>query len=177
MPAGQELWSAITDQYDIDDAGGIALLKQICFAQDRVEQLGLLEKQTAPQRPRYISNQTQQSELPSCTCRVTTGRNEDVGRGAFFRFLPATSTHRYALTTNSFSVCATLCSGRVMPRYFFHLAGTIAAHDTVGHECVNDAEARDHGSFIAHRIGTERPEMAREKNSICVVNESLPSSR
>jgi hypothetical protein len=33
---------------------------------------------------------------------VTTGRNGDVGRGAFFRFLPATSTHRYALTTNPF---------------------------------------------------------------------------
>ena len=78
LPAGQELWSAITDQYDIDDAGGIALLKQICFAQDRVEQLGLLEKQTAPQRPRSISNQINQTELLSGTCRVTTGRNEDV---------------------------------------------------------------------------------------------------
>ena len=40
--------------------------------------------------------------------RVTTGRKKDVGRGAFFRFLPATSTHRYALTTNLFSVCASL---------------------------------------------------------------------
>jgi hypothetical protein len=59
-----------------------------------------------------------------------------------------------------------------MPRYFFHLAGTIAARDTVGHDCVSDEEARDHGSFIAHRIGTEKPEMVRGKNSICVVTEA-----
>ncbi len=37
--AGQELWDLITDEYDISDAGGIALLKQICHAQDRVAQL------------------------------------------------------------------------------------------------------------------------------------------
>ena len=38
--------------------------------------------------------------------RVTTGRNGDDGRGAFFRFLPATSTHRYALTSNPFPASA-----------------------------------------------------------------------
>jgi hypothetical protein len=59
-----------------------------------------------------------------------------------------------------------------MPRYFFHLAGIIPAHDVVGHECKNDAEACDHGSFIAHRIGTEKPEMVQEENSISVVNEA-----
>jgi uncharacterized protein DUF6894 len=59
-----------------------------------------------------------------------------------------------------------------MPKYFFHLAGSIPAHDIVGHECMDDDEARDHGSFIAHRIGTEKPEMVREENSICVVNEA-----
>jgi uncharacterized protein YifN (PemK superfamily) len=59
-----------------------------------------------------------------------------------------------------------------MPRYFFNLVGTIAADDTVGHECDNDEEARDHGNFIAHRIGTEKPEMVRQRNSICIVNES-----
>src|SRR3954447_23174674 len=49
---------------------------------------------------------------PRCPthCRVTTGRNGDVGRGAFFRFLPATSTHRYALTTNLFPASALLQS-------------------------------------------------------------------
>ena len=37
--AGQSLWKLITDEFDISDAGGIALLEQICHAQDRVEQL------------------------------------------------------------------------------------------------------------------------------------------
>jgi hypothetical protein len=41
------------------------------------------------------------------TRRVTAGRNGDVGRGAFLRFLSATSTHRYALTTNPFPASAT----------------------------------------------------------------------
>jgi hypothetical protein len=30
-------------------------------------------------------------------------------------------------------------------------------HDLLGHECANDEEAKDHGSFFAHRIGTEKP--------------------
>lgn len=55
-----------------------------------------------------------------------------------------------------------------MPRYFFHLAGELPAHDLLGHECGNDTEARDHGSFIAHRIGTEKPDMVREGNFISV---------
>jgi len=38
--------------------------------------------------------------------RVTTGHNGDVGRRAFFRFLPATTTHWYALTTNPFPASA-----------------------------------------------------------------------
>ena len=59
-----------------------------------------------------------------------------------------------------------------MPKYFFHLAGNVPAHDILGHECANDEEAQDHGNFIAHRIGTQRPEMVREENSICVVNEA-----
>jgi hypothetical protein len=57
-----------------------------------------------------------------------------------------------------------------MPRYFFHLAGDVPAHDLLGHDCANEAEARDHGSFIAHRIGTERPGMIREENFISVVD-------
>jgi uncharacterized protein DUF6894 len=58
-----------------------------------------------------------------------------------------------------------------MPRYFFHLAGELPAHDVLGHECANDDEARDHGSFIAHRIGTEKPDMIREGNFIAVVDD------
>jgi hypothetical protein len=44
-----------------------------------------------------------------------------------------------------------------MPKYFFNLAGDIPARDLLGHDCADDRE--DHGSFIAHRIGTEKPEM------------------
>jgi hypothetical protein len=47
----------------------------------------------------------------------------------------------------------------------------LPAHDLIGHECVNDKEARDHGSFIAHRIGTEKPGMIREVNYIAVTDD------
>jgi hypothetical protein len=58
-----------------------------------------------------------------------------------------------------------------MPKYFFHLAGQLPARDMLGHECANDKEAKDHGNFIAYRIGTEKPEMVREGNYISVANE------
>lgn len=58
-----------------------------------------------------------------------------------------------------------------MPKYFFHLAGQLPAHDLLGHDCADDKEARDHGSFIAHRIGTEKPGMVREGNFISVTDE------
>jgi hypothetical protein len=58
-----------------------------------------------------------------------------------------------------------------MPKYFFHLSGQIPAHDAMGHQCTDDGEAREHASFIAHRIGTEKPEMIREGNFISVENE------
>jgi len=58
-----------------------------------------------------------------------------------------------------------------MPRYFFHLAGQIPAHDIFGHACADDSEAKDHGSFIAHRIGTEKPTMVRKENFIQIMNE------
>jgi hypothetical protein len=58
-----------------------------------------------------------------------------------------------------------------MPKYFFHLAGEFAAHDLLGHDCANDKEAKDHGSFIAHRIGTEKTSMVREENFLSVRNE------
>jgi hypothetical protein len=57
-----------------------------------------------------------------------------------------------------------------MPRYFFHLVGQLPATDLIGRECLNDDEAREHGNFIAHRIGTERPEMVRQENFISVLN-------
>jgi hypothetical protein len=58
-----------------------------------------------------------------------------------------------------------------MPKCFFHLAGQLPAHDLLGHECANDKEAEDHGNFIAHRIGTEKPGMVREGNFIAVTDE------
>lgn len=57
-----------------------------------------------------------------------------------------------------------------MPKYFFHLAGQFPARDLIGHECANDEEAKDHGNFIAHRIGTEKPGMVREGNFIAVAD-------
>jgi hypothetical protein len=57
-----------------------------------------------------------------------------------------------------------------MPHYFFHLTGEISAHDMVGHERADDEEAKQHGNFIAHRVGTEKPEMVCKGNSILVVN-------
>jgi hypothetical protein len=56
-------------------------------------------------------------------------------------------------------------------KYFFHLAGQFPAHDLLGHVCADDNEAREHGSFIAHRIGTERPAMVRDENFISVRND------
>ena len=38
-PAGQSLWRAILSQYDIRDAGGLALLEQASRASDRAERL------------------------------------------------------------------------------------------------------------------------------------------
>ena len=58
-----------------------------------------------------------------------------------------------------------------MSRYFFHLAGDIPAHDVIGQECAGVEEAREHGRFIAHRIGTEKPEMVRDGNFISVRDE------
>jgi hypothetical protein len=57
-----------------------------------------------------------------------------------------------------------------MAKYFFDLGGLIPAQDLVGQECADDKGARKHGDFIAHRIGTERPEMVREENYIAVLD-------
>lgn len=59
-----------------------------------------------------------------------------------------------------------------MPRYFFNLAGQFPARDLIGHACADDDDAKAHGSFIAHRIGSEKPEMVREENFISVLNEA-----
>jgi hypothetical protein len=61
--------------------------------------------------------------------------------------------------------------GRIDAEYFFHLAGALPAHDLLGYECANYMEARDHGGFIAHRIGTEKPGMVCEGNFISVRDE------
>lgn len=55
-----------------------------------------------------------------------------------------------------------------MPLYYFHLAGHVPAHDVVGHECENDEAARKHGELIAHKLGTERPEMIAQGYYISV---------
>jgi hypothetical protein len=55
-----------------------------------------------------------------------------------------------------------------MKRFFFDLAGDLSAHDFMGHDCSSNMEAKRHASFIAHRIGTERPSFARPGNYISV---------
>jgi hypothetical protein len=60
-----------------------------------------------------------------------------------------------------------------MPHYFFHLIGDIPAHDFLGHECESDDETRDHASFLAHRIGTEKPEMVKSQTYIQVVDQQI----
>ena len=59
----------------------------------------------------------------------------------------------------------------IMKRFFFDLVGDIRAHDFVGHECSSKKEAKSHASFIAHRIGTERPSFAIPGNFIAVRDE------
>ena len=41
-----------------------------------------------------------------------------------------------------------------MDKFYFELVGDLTASDLIGHECANEEEAREHGRFIAHRIGT-----------------------
>jgi hypothetical protein len=59
----------------------------------------------------------------------------------------------------------------IMKRFFFDLVGDIRAHDFMGHECSSKKEAKKHASFIAHRIGTERPSFAKPGNFIAVRDE------
>jgi hypothetical protein len=58
-----------------------------------------------------------------------------------------------------------------MNKFYFDLVGDFAASDLVGHDCANEEEARAHGRFIAHRIGTEKPQMVRAGNYISVRDE------
>ncbi|WP_438745142.1 DUF6894 family protein [Bradyrhizobium sp. U531] len=48
-----------------------------------------------------------------------------------------------------------------MKQFFFDLAGSVSAHDRVGHPCVSRREAKEHAKFIAHRIGAEKPELSK----------------
>jgi Domain of unknown function (DUF6894) len=58
-----------------------------------------------------------------------------------------------------------------MQRFFFDLVGELSAHDFMGHECSSRKEAKRHASFIAHRVGTERPGFAKPGNYISVRDE------
>jgi hypothetical protein len=67
-------------------------------------------------------------------------------------------------------VRASMFGRRVDVPYYFHLRGEIEAQDAHGQECKDDDGDRGHADFIAHRIGTERPDMVRPGNSIVAVN-------
>ena len=58
-----------------------------------------------------------------------------------------------------------------MKRFFFDLSGEVSARDVHGHLCSSQREAREHATFIAQRIGTERPEFVRPGNCIKVRGE------
>jgi hypothetical protein len=58
-----------------------------------------------------------------------------------------------------------------MKRYYFDLIEEVPARDFLGHECSSRNEARKHASFIAHRIGNERPHFVKPENRIAVREE------
>jgi hypothetical protein len=59
-----------------------------------------------------------------------------------------------------------------MKRFYFDLVGDLPARDVLGHECSSRNEARRHACFIAHRVGTERPNFAKQGNGISVRDEN-----
>ena len=59
-----------------------------------------------------------------------------------------------------------------MARYFFDLKDGIPVRDRQGHDCSSDDEAIENATFIAQRIGTERPEYVGKGHYISVVNEA-----
>jgi hypothetical protein len=59
-----------------------------------------------------------------------------------------------------------------MKRFYFDLVGDLPARDILGHECSSRKEARRHACFIAHRVGTERPNFAKQGNGISVRDEN-----
>jgi hypothetical protein len=60
------------------------------------------------------------------------------------------------------------CVISIMKRFFFDLTEEIPARDLLGHECSPKKEAKQHACFIAHRIGTEKPSIAKPGNYISV---------
>jgi hypothetical protein len=59
-----------------------------------------------------------------------------------------------------------------MSRYFFHLAGGIAAHDLLGRDFPMIEEAKAHARALALGVGTDKPGLIDEQNYISVVNKS-----
>jgi hypothetical protein len=58
-----------------------------------------------------------------------------------------------------------------MKHFYFDLVGELPARDFMGHECSSKREAKQHASFIAYRIGTEKPRFAKPCNRISVRDE------
>jgi hypothetical protein len=57
-------------------------------------------------------------------------------------------------------------------RYFFHLSGEVEARDLLGRDFATVEEAKAHASLLAHGVGTDRPALVREGNSIRIVSET-----
>ncbi|WP_271593321.1 DUF6894 family protein, partial [Bradyrhizobium sp. CCBAU 65884] len=53
----------------------------------------------------------------------------------------------------------------------FHLNGSTPAHNMFGQELADDNAAKEHASFIAHRLGTANPAAVRQEKFISVRDE------
>ncbi|WP_143130809.1 DUF6894 family protein [Bradyrhizobium arachidis] len=58
-----------------------------------------------------------------------------------------------------------------MPRFYFHFVGDTPAHDVLGQEFADEAEARARGRALANHLATEQPHLVRDGNSVVVVSE------
>ena len=58
-----------------------------------------------------------------------------------------------------------------MPKFFFNFVGDTPAHDVLGQDFPDEAEALARGRELAHHLATEKPHLVRDGNSIVVVAE------
>jgi len=80
-PAGLALWRSIQAQYGIGDAGGLAILEQVCGATDRVAEYRAIINQQGP----VVISKTGIKEHPLVKAEIAT-------RALIGRLLPASGS-------------------------------------------------------------------------------------